>query len=247
MQRQHDLIAAAFQFLTRIPVATTGWEPDRLARAARYFPLVGAAVGGASGFVFWMGAGLLPPMIAAGLAVLSGILLTGALHEDGLADTADALGGHAGRARALEIMRDSRIGTYGAVAIIASIGLRWAALASLAPVAGALALIAASAGGRALMVPVSRILCYARTSGAGESVSDGARNGEILLAALITCVAIAPLGLVGVTAFLLAGLAGWVVLRGLARRLGGYTGDGLGAIEQVGETVMLIVIAASLS
>ncbi|MEM7508401.1 MAG: adenosylcobinamide-GDP ribazoletransferase [Pseudomonadota bacterium] len=245
LHAQIVLFAAAMQFLTRLPMPDTGWEEGRLARAQRYFPLVGALVGGVAGAVFWLGAQALPPVIAAGLALGAGMLLTGALHEDGLADTMDALGGDSSRDRALEIMRDSRIGSYGALALIVSVGLRWSALASLAPVTGALALVIAGATGRMLMVPLSRVLPYAREDGAGRAVSQGGKGGEVPIAvatALALGLAAGWLGLIalGVAAVLTAMMAIW-----FARRIGGYTGDSLGAVEQVGEISVLLVFATA--
>ncbi|MEM0944986.1 MAG: adenosylcobinamide-GDP ribazoletransferase, partial [Pseudomonadota bacterium] len=122
MSRQLLLLATAVQFLTRLPVPAPGWEEDRLARAMRWFGAVGLLVGALTGALWWAASVALPAPVAAGLAIAGGIWLTGALHEDGAADTADALGGHASRERALEIMRDSRIGTYGAAALILSVG-----------------------------------------------------------------------------------------------------------------------------
>ncbi|MBY8976121.1 adenosylcobinamide-GDP ribazoletransferase [Rhodobacteraceae bacterium NNCM2] len=247
MRREALLLAAAIQFLTRLPVPPLGWEPDRLARAMRYFPLTGALVGAVSGAVLLAASATLPAPVAAGLALAAGIWLTGALHEDGLADTADALGGHVGRDKALEIMRDSRIGTYGAAALVLSIGLRWAALASVPATSGALMLIAAGATGRAMMVPVSRISGYARPTGAGGAVASPATGVEIALALLTAIACCLLLGAPGTFAFAFAAIAAWLVLRFLLRRLGGYTGDGLGAIEQAAEVTVMIALAGALA
>ncbi|MEM8792843.1 MAG: adenosylcobinamide-GDP ribazoletransferase [Pseudomonadota bacterium] len=243
MSREVLLFASAVQFLTRLPIGTHCWESDRLARASRYFALTGAMVGAIAGTVWWVGSDVLPAAVAAGLAILTGVLVTGALHEDGLADTADALGGHADRDKALEIMRDSRIGTYGMVAVALSLALRWASLAALTPSTGVLALIAAGATGRAMMVPVTRIAGYARPSGLGEMVEDGARSVEILFALGTTAAFCLLLGFSALWALVLAGAVGWLVLRAQLRRVGGYTGDGLGAIAHVGETAALITFA----
>lgn len=244
MAREAILIAAALQFLTWLPVPVFAWEEGMLSRSARYFPLVGALVGAMAATVWWGASLVLPAPVAAGLAIAALLALTGALHEDGLADTADALGGRASRDRALEIMRDSRIGTYGGAALVFSIGLRWACLASLPIEIGVLALIASGAVGRALMVPVSLLLGYARTSGAGVAVSGGI-DGPGLVIALATTIALCLLiGEAGLLGLLIAGTCGWLVLRRLARRLGGYTGDGLGAIQQVGEIAFMVTIVA---
>ncbi|MEM1276960.1 MAG: adenosylcobinamide-GDP ribazoletransferase [Pseudomonadota bacterium] len=243
MRRELILFASAIQFLTRLPIGTHCWDEDRLARASRYFALTGALVGAIGATVWWVAGQHLPPAVAAGLAIATGVLISGALHEDGLADTADALGGHVDREKALEIMRDSRIGTYGAVAVMLSLGLRWAALASFAAPTGVLAIIAAAAIGRALMVPATRIAGYARPSGLGALVEDGARWSEIAFA-LVTATALCLLlGATALWALVVAAAIAWLILRLQLRRLGGYTGDGLGAIAHVAETAALVTLA----
>ncbi|MEL6478701.1 MAG: adenosylcobinamide-GDP ribazoletransferase [Pseudomonadota bacterium] len=250
---QGVLFLSAVQFLTRLPVPEHPWSPGQLARASRYFPLVGALVGGLSALV-WLGASaLLPAPLAAGLTLAASIALTGALHEDGLADTVDALGGHAARDRALEIMRDSRIGTYGALALILSVGLRWAALAALAPLAGAAALITAATLGRAAMVPVSRLLPYARGEGAGQQIAPGPNGLDLAIAlatalvalGLLLLVAVPPSGLLILVT--VSPLAAALPFRAAARRLGGYTGDVLGAIGQAVEIAVLVTVAGLLA
>ncbi|MEM6904449.1 MAG: adenosylcobinamide-GDP ribazoletransferase, partial [Pseudomonadota bacterium] len=147
---------------------------------------------------------------------------------------------------ALEIMRDSRIGTYGATALIVSMGLRWVALASLAPVEGALSLVIAHSASRGLMVPATRLARYARPSGTAQGVGAGAGTGEILLAlapGLIVAASVAPQTLVAVA---LGAGAGAVILGLLVRRLGGYTGDGLGAIQQAAEVMIMVALAGLL-
>lgn len=247
LARQLALFVSALRFLTRLPVGDLcpdeDRERDRLARALRYFGLAGALTGGLSAVVWWIASTHLPAAAAAGLAVMTGVLVSGALHEDGLADTADALGAGADRDRALEIMRDSRTGTYGTVAVALSLGLRWAALAALAPATGGLALIAAGATGRALIVPATRITGCARPDGLGGRVADGARRAEIALALGTAAAFCLFLGVQGLWALAVAGLAVWPILRVQLRRLGGYTGDGLGAIAHVGETAALIAFA----
>lgn len=248
--REHPILAearnaaSALQFLTRLPVPDPGWETGRLRRASRYFALVGAFIGTAQGLV-WLGAlWVLPPAVAAGLALGAGLLLTGALHEDGLADTADGLGGGTTRDRALEIMRDSRIGTYGAAAVVLSLGLRWAALASLGGEAGALALVIAATAGRALLVPATALAPYARGEGLGGAMGGGAGPVEIAVALGTLLLVSAAAGPAGGLAVLAAAGAGALMLWRLVARLGGYTGDGLGAIAVLAETAALIALSA---
>ena len=130
MRYQLELFLTALGFFTRIPVpAWVPWSPERLNHAARYFPLVGWVVGGVGAGAFLALALVLPVSLAVILSMAVTIRLTGAFHEDGLADTFDALGGHVSRERALQIMRDSRIGTYGAAALAFDLLLRWQAIA----------------------------------------------------------------------------------------------------------------------
>lgn len=249
MSRARDelgLFLAAAGFLTRLPLpADDGWEADRMARASRYFPAVGALVGLAGGAVWWLAGAFLPGVLAAGLGLAAMIALTGALHEDGLADCADGLGGGRSREDALEIMRDSRTGSYGVLALILSLGLRWAALASLAPAAGVLALVLAGGIGRAMMVPATALAAYARPEGVGSLVARGARGEEIGVA-LGTALVLAVLGgWAGLLALVLAAVVAGALLAWMARRIGGYTGDGLGAIAQAGEVTVMLVLAGS--
>ncbi|HUF55136.1 MAG TPA: adenosylcobinamide-GDP ribazoletransferase [Thermohalobaculum sp.] len=235
---------SAAQFLTVLSFNDPGWEEDRLARATGWFPAVGLVVGAVAAAVWLLAAAVLPAPAAAGLALAAGLMLTGGLHEDGLADTADGIGGGGTTARRLEIMADSRIGAHGALALILSLGLRWVALATLAPWAGALALVVAATLGRAAMVPVAAALPYARPKGLGR-LAEGAGGREVALAlGLALTVALAG-GWGGLLALVAAALSAGALAAFLARRLGGYTGDTLGAVEQTAETAALLALAAA--
>lgn len=240
-----SLFLSALGFLTRLPVpAWVGWAPGRLAAASRYFVLAGAAIGAAGGLVFWLASLVMPDMLAAGLALAALIWLTGALHEDGLADCADSMGA-GDRTRMLEIMRDSRTGAYGVLALVFSVGLRWSALAVLGPCAGALALVIGGGIGRFAMVPATAYWHYVREGGAGDDIAGGAGIPEIALA-LGTALILALIGgWAGVLALVVAGCLCAVFLIRIATRLGGYTGDVLGASAQIGEIAVLIVLAGA--
>ena len=248
--RELRLFAVAVTFLTRLPVPGGQGEgpEDGLARAARYFPLVGVLVGAVAGLVWIAALSVTVPAVAAGLAIAAGMLVTGALHEDGLADTIDGLGGGATRERALEIMRDSRIGVFGAAGLVISVGLRWASLAQFDAWTGLAALVCAHAIGRTLVVAAISSTEYAREEGTGTTVADGARSGELALAvALALLIALVGCGWSGLHAAVAGAAAGAVMIMLLVRRLGGYTGDGLGAVEQVSETAALVVLAGALA
>lgn len=235
----------AVQFLTRLPVpAWVGHQEGDLERAVRYFPWVGALIGLIAGGVYAIAHLSLPGLVAAGLALTTSILLTGGFHEDGLADSWDGLGGGQTKDKALEIMRDSRLGTYGALAIGLSLILRIAALASLPPALGWVALIVAHVCGRTLVVSVIRFFTYARHEGLAKPVADDLPRG-VWLFALVSGIAFSAfLGPVGIMILALAHLAGGAMLWVMYQKLSGYTGDGLGAIEQVGEITALLLIVA---
>jgi adenosylcobinamide-GDP ribazoletransferase len=232
-------------FLTRLPVPTDLRHVEgALARSARYFPIVGVLIGAMTGGVFMLVSWFLPAPIAAGLALAAGLLITGALHEDGFADTCDGLGGGATREHALEIMRDSRIGTYGAAALIMSIGLRWATLAQLSPTQGLSALIICHAISRGMIPPVLVSAGYARTRGLASSVAEGVTGAEAVVAILLTLAVAMIVGpAAGLGAFATAVGASGIMLAILVRKLGGYTGDGLGAIQQMAEIATLMFFA----
>ena len=234
------LLLTAVQFLTRLPVPDwVGHGPGQLDRAMRYLPLVGIGVGLVGAFVFVAASAGLPPPAAALLSIAATLLLTGALHEDGLADTLDGLFGGSTRDDALRIMRDSRLGTYGAAGLALAIGLKVAALSAL-PEAG-IALVAGHAGSRFMVVCVIAGLAYARPDGKAAPVSGGVGTVELAVAGLCGVLAMMLLGARALPALLLAAALAWGMARWFRRRLGGYTGDGLGAVQQVTELAILLV------
>ncbi len=249
--RETDGFLHALRFMTILPVKSSDTlDADWLVRASKYFPAVGVVVGLGAAIVFaganryWFG------FIPAVLAVATSALLTGALHEDGLADTADGFGGGRSREARLAIMKDSRLGTYGALALGFSVALRIAALALMTPSFAWAALIAAHAGARAAATWAMSTLPYAGDPAATRiSYSEAAldRSGA-LTALLITLAALLPALIKAPSAvfagLILAGLSAFAVVA-LARRLiGGYTGDVLGAVEQAAEVAFLLGLAA---
>jgi adenosylcobinamide-GDP ribazoletransferase len=239
--------AVAAAFFTRIPVARSASRAGQLADAAWAFPLVGAGIGGIAACAFLLVQLLgLGDWSAAILAVLGSTVLTGALHEDGLADSADGLIGGHDRDQRLAIMRDSRHGTFGVVAVVFSVLLRAAALAGIGePIYAGLALIAAHAASRAALPVAMRVLALARVDGLGASA--GRPGTPLAIAAfaiglLITLAALGPSR--GAVAFALAGVAVFALGALAYRLIGGYTGDVLGTFQQVGEIVILLTAAA---
>jgi adenosylcobinamide-GDP ribazoletransferase len=238
----------ALRFLTRLPAGSGAHPPpDALAASVPAFPLVGALVGAAGALAFALGARVgLPPPLAALLAVAAQILLTGGLHEDGLADLADGFGGGRTRVEKLRIMRDPRIGSFGALALVLVLLARVGALASIADLRlVAAVLIAAAAASRAMLPVVMTALPPARdeglAAGAGRPHPLRATAGvaiAILVASILLAPAVAASGLIvaAFAALLIAGLA--------RRQIGGHTGDVLGAAQQLAETGFLLAAAA---
>jgi adenosylcobinamide-GDP ribazoletransferase len=250
LRRQVDLLLCAAQFLTRLPTPRlTRFEADWTTRSARYFPLVGQLVGAISGLVFFGASQLWSGLTAAILALGAGVLATGGFHEDGLADTADGLGGGQTAEQRLAVMKDSRVGTYGVLALVLSLGAKAAALASLAPLTGAAVLLTAHGCARAAAVTAMRATPYAPQGEAGKwkPVPKGVSSGETLIAVLI---ALWPLALIPPAAGALGVLAGAaaaaVVAVSAQRLIGGHTGDILGAEEQVFELGFLLAAAGVL-
>ena len=241
-----DEFVIAAGVLTRFPLAVEAVEPGAIAASGWAFPLVGGGIGALCAVAFFM-AGLLglPLSAAALLTVAASLAATGALHEDGLADTADGFGGN-DRERKLAIMRDSAHGTYGIVALVLSIGLRAVAIAAIRdPVFVGLALIAAHAASRAALPPIMFLLRPARADGLGAAAGRPSRIVALTAPLLGGVIALATLGpSAGLVALLLTGGAVALAAMLARRQIGGYTGDVLGFFQQIGEIMMLLVAAA---
>ncbi|MEL7029573.1 MAG: adenosylcobinamide-GDP ribazoletransferase, partial [Pseudomonadota bacterium] len=217
--------------------------------SVRYNPLVGALVGGLSALVFLCAQTLFPVTIATLLAIAAGLIVTGAFHEDGLADTFDGIGGGLTRRKALEIMKDSRLGTYGTLALIIALALKASALLTLAPAVILAGLIAGHGLSRLSSVLVIATSRYVREEGTGKPVA-GAVSRCSLVIALTTGGAIVAgwCALQPANALLWAGsglLAGHVLMRLFFEpKLGGYSGDTLGAVQQASEIGFYLGLAA---
>lgn len=252
------LFFVALQFLTRLPSPRwVGFEPEWLNQSARHFPAVGLLVGALAAFVLVLGHALFTPAVAVGLSMAATLLLTGAFHEDGWADTCDALGGGAGigRERALVIMKDSRIGTYGAVGLVLMLGLKAATLTALPLVLAVPALLFAHTASRAAAVALIRWLPYAgdiEHAKAKPLAQRISRAGLVVALAwvMVLCLALvsaaqrwgepAVLPAIALGLLVVAITAAWCA-RWFRQRLGGYTGDTLGATQQLTELLALLV------
>jgi adenosylcobinamide-GDP ribazoletransferase len=233
-------------FLTRVPAGTGERPVEELAGFVPWFPVVGAGVGLAVAATYAASRLLLPPLPAATLAVVAGIGLTGAFHEDGLGDTADAFMGHHDRDGTLRILKDPRLGTFGVLAVVASLLLRVGAVAALAPGAALAALPAAHALSRAGAVATMAALPAAGDTGLGASyVLALSRRRALAGAAAGLAIAVALLGVTAVWAAAAAAAAAALLGRLAVRRIGGVTGDVLGAVQQLGEMLVLLAAVAA--
>ena len=242
----------ALRFMTIVPVPSSdaAIAPDWLSRCVKYFPVVGIGIGLVSAVVLLLADRIWGPVVASLLAVAASIIVTGALHEDGLADTADGLGGGSSVEKRLAIMKDSRIGTYGTLALAFSLSLRVTALAEMPAWTAAAALISAHAAARITPVFVMNALPYAGDTAAMKvsyneaSVSAHDRG----FALLVVLCALLPLALVSIPSVVSGLLLGAALAAAVAlwarKRINGYTGDVLGAIEQVFEIGFLLGVAA---
>jgi adenosylcobinamide-GDP ribazoletransferase len=251
---QLELFFTALGFFTRIPVpAWVPWSPGRLNHAARYFPLVGWVVGLVGAAVFVALARLLPASLAVLLSMAATIRLTGAFHEDGWADAWDGLGGGWDKLQALTIMKDSRIGSYGTIALTLMLLTKALALIELAargPGWAALALVVAHPLSRLASTSLIHRLEYVREDESAKSKPLARRLGgaELAIAAAGGLAPLVLLPLVPATCALAAALlVTFYASRLFRRRLGGYTGDCLGAAQQGAELAIYLGILASWS
>ncbi len=241
-------IRIAVSLSTIWPVGPTHQLDDgEVARASWALPIAGLAVGLTGAIVYAIARRIgLPTDPAAVLALVATILVTGAIHEDGLADTADGIGGGKGREQRLEIMRDSRIGTYGACALALSILLRWSAVATIAePASVASALLVSHAAARAQLPVFMWLIPPARADGLSAGAGQAPSQSALIAAGLGFLCLVFGLGLgKAILGFILLSFVGlgWAWL--VTRQVGGQTGDILGALEQLGEIVILLMAAA---
>jgi adenosylcobinamide-GDP ribazoletransferase len=234
---------AAVAFLTRVPVGASVEAPETLARAVPWFPVVGAGVGLAAAGAYAGTQVVVPPLLAATVAVGLGVVVTGAFHEDGLADLADALGGWS-RDDALRIMKDPTHGTYGVLGLVLGVVTRVAAVATLDPDQALAALPAAHALGRAGAVTLLAAPA-ARRLGLGTAWACGVTPATVGTTVVVGLVVAAIATGVWVLAMAAAVAAGVAAVALVARRvLGGVTGDVMGAAEQAGEILALVLASA---
>lgn len=246
--RELRLALTALQFFTRVPVpAWVGWSAEQWRDCVRYLPVVGVLVGVVAWGVQALAGCLWPPGVAVLLSLVATLLLTGAFHEDGLADTCDGLGGGGtDRARVLAIMQDSRVGTFGVVGLMAALGLKFELLRQVPPGLFLAVSVGAHVSSRCSALWVMARLPYVRED--GPSKSRGLAEGPSPLAwgVGLACLVLplCALGQRGAWAVLASAIVAQLAVRWLRQRLGGYVGDTLGATQQFSELVFLLVCVA---
>jgi adenosylcobinamide-GDP ribazoletransferase len=261
LRHEGVLLLVASQFLTRLPIpALKDYQPQWLHQSSRHFPAVGLLIGILCASVFWLASSLFTPLVGAVISTAFGIKLTGAFHEDGLADTCDGLGGGLTRERTLTIMKDSRLGTYGTLGLVSALLLKVTLLAAMPLYVAVIALIIGHTASRLCCISLIALLPYggeiehAKAKPMAQQLT--ARQGLfaglwLLFAVIIVCMVFAqtvrqiPLGN-WLLAIGLAVVATDYMRRLLKRRLGGYTGDGLGATQQLSEVAIYMGLAAIL-
>lgn len=255
------LLLVATQFLTRIPVPEfTNYQPQWLHQSSRHFPAVGLLIGLLCALVFWLSSSLFNPLVAAVVSTAFSIKLTGAFHEDGLADTCDGLGGGLTRERTLTIMKDSRLGTYGTLGLVSALLLKVTLLASMPLSVALVALIIGHIASRLLSISLIALLPYggeiehakAKPMAQQLTPSQGLIASGWLLVGIAVVIVMFPDTMRQISiwqwllALILALIATDYMRRLLHRRLDGYTGDGLGATQQLSEVAIYAGLAASL-
>jgi adenosylcobinamide-GDP ribazoletransferase len=243
----------ALQFLTRLRLPLqVEFTPQAQAASPRWYAGAGVVVGVMAGLVYWIAAGMFPPVVAVLLAVTAQLLITGGLHEDGFADACDGLGGFRPRERVLEIMRDSRIGTYGVLGLGMMLGGRVATLSAMPGLAVPFVMIAAHAASRAAMLWVMASAPYARDQGAATGLAERLDQRAVVTCFATAALALLPLLFVLPLMAMLLGLFGlaagyYAMRRRFEERLGGYTGDCLGAVQQCAEIGFYLGVLAWLA
>ncbi len=248
LRRELEYFFGAIRFFTRLPVpGWVGHSAEALNRSARYFPLVGLLVGGIGALVYLGAALLWPQQVAVLLSMAATIYATGAFHEDGLSDTVDGLGGGWDKLRILEIMKDSRVGSYGVVAMVLALLGKFTLLSTLDATLVPYALLAGHALSRFCSTVLLATMDYVREDllSKAKPLATRLSGGELLVALGFVVAALALLPPEqAITGCVLAALVTLWLAAKFRRWLGGYTGDCLGATQQVSEIAFYLGLLA---
>lgn len=234
----------AVMFFTRIPVKLNGFQETHLNPSTRFFPLVGILVGLVGALVFWVCDSVLPIEIAVLISMVATILLTGAFHEDGLADAIDGLGGGWTREQVLTIMVDSRIGSYGAIGLVMALLIKYQTLSYQSAALIPFTLIAGHALSRACAVLVMCTQSYVKTDGKAKPLATKMRNGELVTALIFGTLPLCLLPAYALLTLLPVAAVWWWFSAKIKTRIGGYTGDCLGAMQQLTEVTFYVALLA---
>jgi adenosylcobinamide-GDP ribazoletransferase len=245
LQNQWHYFLTAVMFFTRIPIRFSNFDNADLNKATRYFPLVGILVGAVGALVFWLSDILLPLEIALLISMASTILLTGAFHEDGLADTVDGLGGGWSKEQVLTIMVDSRIGSYGAIGLVMVLLTKYQTLsyqtATLIPVS----LVAGHALSRLCAVLVMATQSYVKAEGKSKPLATQLNISELIIATFFGLAPMVFLEIKFLAALVPVAMVWLWFSAKIKARIGGYTGDCLGAMQQLTEIAFYVGLLAS--
>jgi adenosylcobinamide-GDP ribazoletransferase len=250
LRNELDAFLGAIRFFTRLPVPRwVGHSEEGLNRSARYFPLVGILIGGFAALIFWSSDILWPKSVALILSMAASAYLTGAFHEDGLSDMVDGLGGGWDKARMLEIMKDSRVGSYGVVALTLTLLGKFMLLSELSVVWIPAAMVAGHGVSRLCASSLLLTMEYVREDANAKAKPLAKRlsaDGFVLAAALIfpACLLLPPSAIMAGGA--LAAIVTLWISGILSRNLGGYTGDCLGGVQQLSEVAFYLGVLAAL-
>ena len=241
-------ITAAIRFLTIVPAPGGEWSARAASRSVAWFPAVGLGIGGAVAAVNWAARLAMPDLPAAALALAAGVVLTGALHLDGLADTSDGLFGGKSPKRRLEIMKDPSIGVFGVAAVVLVLVTKWAGLSSFPDLNGWAAIAVAVMGGRLAVVASMAAFQYRNSDGLGTPFRGTSLIAYLAASVFATALAYVLAGPLGLAALACAALVGFGVSAIAARKLGGgVTGDVYGASIELAEVSALLVFVAMFS
>lgn len=247
MKRERDIFLTALMFFSRIPVPrwlNYHYEAEYMQAGSRYFPLIGSLVGAMAGLSYWLSALLLPVPVAILISMASSVLLTGAFHEDGWADFCDGFGGGTNSAQVLAIMKDSRLGSYGALGLFFMLLLKAVSLYELQQVGNLwLMLIAAHSLSRLVAASVIFSHDYVRDDAHAKAkpLASSMSLASLFLASFFGLLPLLALPVICWIALPATFLTRFIMLRVMLKRIGGYTGDCLGAIQQMSELIIYLI------